>query len=248
MTALRFQFQDVLNEVSSFNELARKYIAPASLEVLPRFYQALENYRNMPTKEAIDWKIADSCPLCTIPAKEYEPGGGGHRAIVGEITCIWRIKREPLKKTTQPAKHFSLIGNASTRVRLKYPATDSEPAQEVAMWRMEVADGKAPGCYFHVQILGQSDELPFPKSIPVPRLPSIILTPLAVAEFVLAELFQDAWGKHTAALVPHLQRWAPIQRERLKRLLYWKLKELEQTSGSPWSALKAAKPDPALFI
>jgi len=247
MASLRFKFQDTLDEVSSFTELAKKYTAPVSLGVLPRLRGELEGYRNARTDRPFDWEISESDPLVTIAAKEYEPGGGGKRDIVAEITSKWRIKREPLGKINQPARYFSLVGLASTRVRLKYPATDAAPEQEIAMWRMEVADAQAPGCYFHAQILGQSDDPPFPKSIPIPRLPAIMMTPAAVAEFVLAELFQDAWGPHIAGLAPHLKRWTPIQGERLERLLKWKITQLKQTSGSPWSSLKAAKPPADLF-
>lgn len=248
MPILRFAFQEALDEVSSFAELSKKYIAPAASDVLSRFRGALETYRNQKTEKPMDWVIPESAPLVTVAAREYEPDNGGQRVVVGEITAKWQIKRASPAKKQMPAKYFDLVGIASTRVRLKYPATTHEPEQEIAMWRMEVADTKAPGCYFHTQILGQSDDLPFPKSVPVPRLPSIILTPPAVAEFVLAELFQDAWEPHIAAHVPHLQRWAPIQHRRFERLLQWKIEQLKKTSGSPWSSLKAAEPDANLFI
>jgi hypothetical protein len=248
MPILRFGFQDMLNEVSSFTELSKDFIAPASRGVLSRFHGELENYRNSATDSAIDWEIPDSNPLVTLAAKDYEPGGGGQKLVVGEITAKWRIKREAPQKKRSPAKFFGVVGIASTRVRLKYAATNGEPEQEIAMWRMEIADPKAPGCYFHTQILGQSDALPFPKALPVPRLPAIMMTPPAVAEYVLAELFQDRWGPHTAGQVPHLNRWAPIQQHRLERLLNWKINQLKKSSGSPWSSLKAAQPDADLFV
>jgi len=248
MPILRFEFQDMLDEVSSFAELAKKFISPTSYGVLGRFHTQLEMYRNSASQSAIDWEIPESDPLVTIPAKEYEPGGGGKIAVVGEITSKWRIKREPPRKKQQPAKYFGLMGVASTRVRLKYEATAEVPEKEVAMWRMEVADDNAPGCYFHAQILGQSKDPPFPSSLPVPRLPAIMLTPTAVAEFMFAELFQDRWGPHTAGQTPHLNRWAPIQRRRFEYLLDWKMMQLKATSGSPWSTLKTAQPHANLFL
>jgi hypothetical protein len=133
-------------------------------------------------------------------------------------------------------------------VRLLLPATEKNKEQELAMWRMEIADPNAPGCYFHTQIMGQSESPPFPKSIPVPRLPSVLMTPPAVAEFMLAELYQDDWVKNLAKHTRVVQRWAPIQHDRLERLLKWKIAQLQKSNGSPWSALKAAKPDPNLFV
>src|SRR5262249_11503430 len=153
-------------------------------------------------------------PLTTIKSKSYEQGGGGHQFLVGEISAKWRIKKVVPKnsKKSRPADHFALIGIASTRIRLRCIDANEEPSEEIAMWRMEVADARSPGCFFHVQILGQSDNYPFPQSLPIPRLPSILMTPAAVAEYLLAELFQDSWGSHAARQVPqHLNRWALIQ-------------------------------------
>jgi hypothetical protein len=248
MSALRFSFQEIFEEVGSFAELANEFIAPQSKKVLSRFQKALEGYRNSPTEGAFDWEIPDSDPLLTIQTKEYEPGGGGNRFVVGEITSKWRIKREKPAKKSMAAKYFSLAGLASTRVRLRYAATEDGPAEEIAMWRMEVADANAPGCFFHTQILGQSDDPPFPSSLPVPRLPIIMMTPTAVAEFAFAELFQDRWQPHIALQVPHLNRWSPIQQRRLTCILKWKIDQLTKTKGSPWSALKAAQPHADLFI
>lgn len=248
MPILRFEFQDMLSEVHSFAELCKDFIAPVSRNVLSQFHGQLESYRNSPTETGLDWEISDTNPLMTIAAKEYEPGGGGQRLVVGEITAKWRIRREPPAKKRAPARFFGVTGVASTRVRLRYVTADGQPEQEIAMWRMEIADPNAPGCYFHTQILGQSDDLPFPSSLPVPRLPAIVMTPPAVAEYVMAELFQDRWGPHTASQVPHLNRWAPIQQNRLERLLNWKISQLKKSSGSPWSSLKAAQPDANLFL
>jgi hypothetical protein len=248
MPALRFAFQEMLDEVSSFTGLADNFIAPQSKEALPRFKRNLESYRNSPTKGAFDWEIPESDPLITVGTNAYEPGDGGHRLVVGEITAKWQIRREAPPKRSMPAKYFSLAGIASTRIRLKYAATENSPAEEIAMWRMEIADVNAPGCFFHSQILGQSIDPPFPSALPVPRLPIIMMTPAAVAEFVFAELFQDHWGPHVALQVPHLNRWAPIQQQRFGRLLDWKMQQVKKTSGSPWSTLKAAQPNADLFI
>ena len=63
---------------------------------------------------------------------------------------------------------------------------------------------KFPGCFFHASILGESKiegDL-FPKSLSVPRFPSIFFTPVGVMEFVLGELFQQEWvrpGRYAAA-------------------------------------------------
>ena len=237
----------MLNEVSSFAALADDFIAPKSKTVLAEASKQLEGYRNSTTAAAFDWEISDQNPLTTIKSKSYEPGDGGQRFLVGEISAKWRIRKEQPTKKSRVSSHFNLIGLASTRVRLRCLNPNDEAAEEIAMWRMEIADSKSPGCYFHVQILGQTDEFPFPSSLPIPRLPNILMTPASVAEFVLGELFQDSWAPHVARQTPHLNRWAPIQKARLSRLLNWKLEQLSKTNGSPWSSLKVAKPNADLF-
>jgi hypothetical protein len=136
---------------------------------------------------------------------------------------------------------------ASTRVRLLCEPGDGDGHQEIAMWRMEIGDSNSPGCHFHVQVLGQTTNFPFPSSLSVPRLPSLIMTPAAAVEFVLGELFQDEWAKHIGRNGPHLNRWSTIQKSRWVNLLNWKL-DLVQKSTNPWTSIKAGKPQPTLFI
>jgi hypothetical protein len=245
---MRFSFQEMLNEVKAFAGLAEDFIAPGSKNVLSRFHGELESYRNAATSNAFDWEISESDPLTTTSTKGYEPGDGGKRYLVAQITAKWRIKKEPPPKKSMPAKVFGVIGIASTRVRLKCVEEDQSLTDEIAMWRMEMGDAKHPGCFFHSQILGETGDFPFPNYLPVPRLPIIAMTPPAVAEYVFGELFQDRWAQHATSQVPHLNHWAPIQKERFSRLLDWKLQVLRKASGSPWASLKAAQPSDDLFI
>jgi hypothetical protein len=131
-------------------------------------------------------------------------------------------------------------------VRLVCDPSNGDQHQEIAMWRMEIGDSNSPGCHFHVQILGQTADFPFPKTLSVPRLPSLMMTPAATVEFVLAELFQDEWAKHIARNGPHLNRWSAIQKGRWISLLNWKL-DLVKNGINPWTAIKSAKPTSKLF-
>ena len=79
------------------------------------------------------------------------------------------------------------------------------------MWRVELGADDAPGCYFHTQILGDREESPFPKSVPIPRLPSPFVTPMAAVEFVLGELFQDKWQEEARRTRDPQRRWRSIQ-------------------------------------
>lgn len=248
MTKLLFDFQDMSNEVDAFAKLAERYISPQSRYVLPNLRGTLDTYRNQKTDAPYDWTISQTNPLRTETSLgKYEVGGGGGLPVFAEISAKWRIQRIPLPRRPQHAERFRLVGIASTKVRLLTPLDDGGAPQEVAMWRMEVGDTASPGCHFHVQVMGEHDAYPFPRSVPVPRLPGLLLTPASVIEFVLGELFQDDWLKHIANDSANLQRWAPIQKRRFESLIRWQLEVLER-GGSPWAALKSTKPREELFV
>jgi hypothetical protein len=247
MSELIFAFQEVIDELDAFYYLAEEFIAPDARYVLPQFKSVLESYRDQPTEAEYHWQIRPEAPLrTTISGGEYEVGGSGGHNVYADVDAYWSIRRIPPKKKSMPARQFKLTGIASTRVRLWCESSGGK--KEIAMWRMEVGDSASPGCHFHVQILGEVADFPFPKSLPVPRLPGIILSPAAVVEFVLAELFQDRWAEHVGRDSPHLKRWAPIQADRLKRLLKWKLEVLDKNAGSPWTTIKRQKPNNMLFV
>jgi hypothetical protein len=248
MSALTFSFQEAIDEVDAFLHLGEPFIDRNCRFVLPQFKSELESYRDQPTVDKYKWQIRPESPLRTIVSEgEYEVGGGGGHNVFADIDAYWSIQRLPPKKKSMPASQFQLTGIASTRIRLWCERDDGEK-KEIAMWRMEVGDSRSPGCHFHVQVLGELADFPFPKTLSVPRLPGFILTPPAVAEFVLAELFQERWAKHVGHDSPHLKRWARIQEQRFKRLLEWKLDVLTKNTGSPWTTIKRQKPDDMLFV
>jgi hypothetical protein len=244
MSRLRFSFQNIINELDAFSELADKFISHDTRYVLPHFRTALEGYRDGDRTSRWVWAIAQ--PLKSRVSKGgYEVGAGGQHHVVAVIDAMWEIQKvAPKKGEGRRPKFFELVGVASTRVRLFCEANGS---RELGMWRMEIGDAAAPGCHFHIQVLGEHPESPFPNSLPVPRFPSVLLTPPAVTEFVLAEIFQDDWARHVGRDSPEVQRWGPIQRDRLTRLLEWNL-EVARMKGSPWSTIKNRKPQPELFV
>ncbi len=75
----------------------------------------------------------------------------------------------------------------------------------------------------------------------------MLFTPMDALEFVLAELFQDDWAQHVAKENDAIRNWAGCQKDRLIKLLRWQQDRLEKNSGSPWTALKAAKPHASLL-
>jgi hypothetical protein len=250
MSQLEFEFQDVLNELDAFARIAEKYLRPESRQVLPQLAAELEGIRNTPTNVTHVWGIRNERPLrTTVSVGEYQPDGEGEHNVYAEITSQWEIERiKPPGKKNQPGQRFRLVGIASTRIRLLKEVNANQPSEELAMWRMEIGDSYSPGCHFHIQVLGESTDGPFPHSLDVPRLPGLISTPAATVEYVLAELFQDDWQQHLATKSADVNRWAPIQRQRLSSVLGWHLSRVQEANGSPWPALKASRPPTHLFV
>lgn len=247
--SLHFTFQDVLDEIDSIAKVTKHFVAAESTAVLPQLRATLESIKANRSGLVVPWGIKDNHPLRTVESLgQYEPGDGGGHIVIAEITSRWDIACvvDPAQAKKIP-KFFSLEGVASTRVRIL--DVDNEGAErELATWRMEVGDDQSPGCHFHVQVLGEEHHQLFPHSFPVPRFPSLIITPMAVLEFVLAELFQDEWRKHAATESADMQRWKPIQQKRLLELLRWQQECIRDASGSPWTSFKARKPLPQIFI
>jgi len=249
LSQLEFRFQDVWNEIDALDKLVGAFCDPRSRAVLSQLKTELVGIRDSGSDSDQEWGIRQSNPFyTTVSHGGYQAGDQGEHNVFAEMTSTWTIRRirEP-KKSIRPER-FALTGNASTRVRVHQQAVDGRPATELAMWRMEVGDTASPGCHFHVQVLGERDNGPFPHSLDVPRLPGLLATPPAIVEFVVSELFQDSWIKHVAGQRAELNRWMPIQRRRLGALLQWQLDVVRNASGSPWAILKKAKPEPDLFL
>jgi hypothetical protein len=249
VSALEFEFQEMLNEIDAISHLAAPFIDAKSRTVLPQLATSLENIRDAATNAVREWGISETFPLLTaVSHGGYQPEEQGEYNVFAEITSLWEVQRvRPAGKKTVKAKTFTLAGKASTRTRLFAIKPEPEQRSELAMWRAEAGDANSPGCHFHIQVRGETERPPFPQQLDIPRLPSLLLTPLAVFEFVLAELFQDRWLENITRQSAHLNRWAPIQRGRLTALLAWQLNVVKNASGSPWTFLKRAKPHTSLF-
>ena len=166
------------------------------------------------------------------------------------ISSIWNISCPPEGKKAAIQKHFHLEGIASTTVRI-YAVIDEERVL-LGAWQGDVGDATSPGCHFHIQVQQDDNSLPFPNDFPVPRFPSLLTSPLAIAEYVIAELFQTEWDKHVGGLNEsvndNLRTWSKIQQERLSALLTWQKEMVCGTRSSPWTYLKSRKPEINLFI
>ncbi len=253
MRGLIFRFDDMKREVDDFLTIAKSFLDPSAEACLQAFSRRLEIIRlksplaNNPLEvvsKQHEWVIPDHQPLLTRPSQGYEKGRRrGGPSICARITSLWEITPEPKKNNYDSPKQFYLTGNASVRVEWR----DHEKNLSMGHWRMEIADEASPGCFFHVQILGEDDRPPFPHAVTVPRLPCIATTPMAVLEFVLGELFQDEWEGHSRLQTREMQNWQSLQKRRLLSLLNWQRELVENSPIAPWTTLKTEQPSQKLF-
>jgi hypothetical protein len=250
MSGLRFHFADVINEIVAIEKVAEPFLEAHSLRHLQQLRTMLGNLQVTAHEKTVRLEIPAADPLVTrISFGSYQTDDQGAHNVFAELSCVWEIRRIPPKgKKAAKADVFELTGLASTAVRVFKREADGAKGPLEALWRMEIGDSESPGCHFHVQVMGETDDRPFRKSIDVPRLPGVLVTPPSVIEFVLGELFQKAWVQHASAQTPHLQRWIPIQQRRLTAVLGWHADVVSRAISSPWSTLKKAKPDPGLFL
>lgn len=236
MPGLRFPLVDLLRETRALKIMAKRFLGSGATWVLDRFLNDLvsigdagEGNYNLSLQS-----------LHTTSSKDYEPGGRqGGQNIHAVISGTWDLR--PLGRPKLPKRQIEFCGKASTIIELY--KSDNPETERLGMWRLELGTEDSPGCYIHAQILGDSDDSPFPKSVPIPRLPSFFITPMSAVEFVLGELFQDEWTKETAVNTGDTPWWRTLQQQRFYHLFSWYQARLKNKNISPWMVLKETKPE-----
>ena len=245
VAGLRFPFRELIDEVTTLSGMAGGLLV--SVAPLIAHQRAMARIGE---KSAERDRTLELQPLRTRPTRDYEPASrSGGLEVYAHMTGKWQVRPVGARR---PNRQIAFTGSASAVVEL-WPARclwreEHEESSRLAMWRIELGAHDSPGCYFHSQILGDRIDPPFPKSLPVPRLPSPFVTPMAAVEFVLGELFQDVWLRKASEARHHHQRWRAIQRRRWCDLLRWHEDAVRDGTSSPWLNLKAAKPPHDLFL
>lgn len=246
MSPLRFRFDELLREASILRAIAHNYLDASTLWVLDNLREQIEHiWEALPEGT----KTLTLRPLLTkISPGHYEPiGRTGPMHIYAKISGIWEVRpigQRSKKDKGRQNRLLEFCGIASTRIELYAQGVETIP---ISMWRMELGDSLSPGCYFHVQVLGE-EGAPFPKEVSVPRLPSLFITPMAVVEYVIGELFQDRWAQAVAEENANVLSWRSLQTARFVRLFNWQINCLKGAINTPWMTLKAAKPPGELFL
>jgi hypothetical protein len=240
---LDFDFADLQREISNFAKVSRRFLKEESRYLLNEWLTELVNFHASQHPGSWKWSIHEAQPIRTQSTNEYEPGNRrGAFSVYGELSSVWEIT---LKGTRRGAGQvICLNGIASTKVKIFRQRSDGS-TQQIAQWQIEVGDRTSPGCHFHVGI-GQFGETG--ASLSVPRLPSLLFTPIDALDFLLGELFQAKWKETVSDETQPMQIWSEQQRKRLFRLLKWKQDQIDHSGGSAWNYLKHQRPHAKIFL
>jgi len=211
----------------AMKKITNSFMEPASQHV---FEAAISNLRMIKTGGSGRWGPSEKAPLRTIPSDDYEKNGKAAHPIYAELFWVWEITADRPKKKTATSETFQVTGLASVRVRIKH----SGDKTTLAEWRAEVGAVDSPGSYFHSHITDH---------VCVPRIPTLFVTPMDTLEFVLGELFQRRWPAVATREKDDVLFWRSTQSKLLSQVLEWKRKKIAKGTGSPWVALKHAKPE-----
>ena len=239
-------FATLRDECAVLKDYARDVLDKQTISALDEARSTLENIQTTsPASRTVRWSIPEERPLCTIWSDgESQPRSRSGHKIRAKFSFVWEIRPIDEKKGKR-RKNFLLDGLASTRIAVVEEVGRCERC--LAQWTVDVGDHQSPGTHFHFQLNG-FDRPPFPRSLDIPRLPAIVMSPFLAIDFTIGELFQDRWREHAAAETKDSNRWRELHQDRLQRFFKWQEQCVAQCTGSPWMALKMAKPPCDLFV
>lgn len=243
MSGIIFGCGEMLQEIEHMKALSKPFISVESHSfVLHEWKEQLNRFQRRPYPN-FSWQIPVEKPIKTnLSCGAYQPNGAGGRRLYGTVSAIWEISSDNPANQRQKCNRFLISGNGSTVVKV-FEHQDDVQDHLVAEWRFDIGAEDSPGCYLHNQInwaFAGNDENG--TELDIPRLPTILITPMDALEFVIGELFQDEWPKHTVAATSPVARWRSIQKNRLLHLLAWNYNAVHNSRGSPWTSLKNDRP------
>jgi hypothetical protein len=247
MSGLIFPFKDFVEECEAIKSYAADFLDKTSVGGLLDAKRALEVMQASKYSGLVRWEIPADRPLRTVWSEgESQPDSKSKHRMRAEFSFVWQIRKLDDGKGKHN-KFFLLDGLASTVTTLV--AEQDDEARVIARWTTDVGDHASPGTHFHFQVnRADSEEHPFPKSLDVPRLPAPLMSPFLVIDMALGEIFQDRWKAHSLTDSKDARWWRAIHQERIIRFLKWQTKCVQDFTGSPWMALKLAKPPREMLV
>jgi hypothetical protein len=210
-----FLYEEVEEELRALQHLAKDYVDQhASPHVLDRWINQLRTLRAQGRDNAaLVWEIPRRSPLRTIESRGTAEQETEWPRAIGTLSMVWEIRhRESIRGRR---KHgFEIVGLAAVHVDIAFMQNDERPIGN-AKWNFDVGVHDNPGFHTHAQVDWRGT-----ANIEIPRLPSLIFTPMDTIDFLLGELFPKTWPRH----VTTKRSEAPIgtfQARRFGRVSKW---------------------------
>ena len=89
---LIFTFKEFIDEIDAISFMAKNFIRPDAIEVLPILKRKLEEIQTRGTHKSYPWGIPIERPLHTIESKQYEPGGRAPYPVFASLESVWDIR------------------------------------------------------------------------------------------------------------------------------------------------------------
>lgn len=251
MSGLIFPFKGLIDECEAIKAYASDFLDKTSVGVLAEAKSTLENIQVAKITDLKRWQIPANRPLRTIWSDgESQPDSKSKHKVRAEFSFVWQIRKLDEGKWKN-SKYFLLDGLASTVTTLVADVDNEEKV--IARWTTEIGDAASPGTHFHFQVNRPGDKddseyFPFPKSLDIPRFPAPLMSPFLVIDMALGEVFQDRWKKHSLTENRDSKWWKCVHQDRVLRFLKWQANCVQDSAGSPWMALKIAKPPRELLV
>jgi hypothetical protein len=243
-----FLFRNFCNEIAAMRDLANsgKFLTNPSSDRLQEFQETVTRVQMRKDSTVHRIEISKDWPLETRPSPgDYRPGSKEKRQLIGQLAIRWHIRPTGTRKKRTGFPGFIVdteAGVASTRIAIKVLGNDDDEPEEKAVWRSDIRTTHGPGCFYHIQVLGESDDKPFPDFMGIPRFPDPFTTPMAVLEFLISELFPERWEKHLSDGAYSSGEWRESQKEHWLKRLEAQKKVVSGTSSSPWLSILSWSP------
>jgi hypothetical protein len=239
---MRFNAEQFGHELRELEAIAGQFLTRGSMSRLSVAADQIKMIARSRDK-TWRWQIDSVDPLwTTLSEGECERDGKG-KNLVGCLSFVWTVRGDGKKEV-------ELVDEGIASTVISIHEVDDQVAELpkdrkttcVQRWNIDVVTSQvAPGPAFHAQT-------PNPANVPVPRLPSLLVSPADCLDFLLGELFQDRWREHQMRH-QRIRSFSRYQQSRFRALLEEHLAWLDQIGdSSAWISLKDQRPRDGLFL
>ena len=231
---LKFSVAELQRELNFCDSIVKRYLERRSQG---RLKSAADDLKLIPTtrNKTQIWQIDKNNPLKTKPSLQSSEISCKGYSLQGRLSFKWE-----LRKCDQQT--VELLGIASTVISIHEIVDAKAKDDYIIKWHVDIVTQKnAPGPAFHTQVDN-------PKNVRVPRLPSILFSPVDCLDFLLGELYQEEWSRYQSSN-SRIKSLAKTQQSRMRRLLQEQNSVLGDLGyQSAWITLKNWVPSDKVFL